>query len=155
MKKSVLDRAISAVWQTTFEMAIDPDAGGANTRIESVCSAEIPVSGFVDGLLIVECSSTIARRAASTLFSTPPGECGNEELEDAILEIANITAGTIINTMPESCQIGLPVMRDSSESEETGIELNYSCDGERIRVLIQAEGTSELKVAAMATSEDK
>jgi chemotaxis protein CheX len=74
---------------------------------ESVC-ASVSITGAWHGHVVVSCSATAARHAAAALLAMEPPEVSQEDVVDALGELANIVGGNVKSTLPSVCLVSLP-----------------------------------------------
>lgn len=69
----------------------------------------VHISGGGDALtLSYECSEAMARTIASTMFGSDAEACTDEEISDAIGEIANMVGGNLKSTLDADASLSLP-----------------------------------------------
>jgi chemotaxis protein CheX len=81
-----------------------PDSGDAAIDI---CAA-VSVTGAWQGHVVVECSATAAQRAAAALLGIEAAEVSDDDVADALGELANIIGGNVKVLLPEPCALSLP-----------------------------------------------
>lgn len=104
------------VW-TSFVDADDAGlvAGGEGVAEERV-TACVHLSGAFTGSVIVQCSDHAARHAAAALFAVSSPEVTENEVIDAIGEIANMVGGNVKSMLPGPSFISLPAVAQGYRS---------------------------------------
>ncbi len=103
------------VWQSY----LDPE--GANPLVPSESDvpaktlahgesvlASVSITGAWHGHVVVSCSAAAARHAAGALLMMDVAEVSQQDVVDALGELANIVGGNVKSTLPSVCQISLP-----------------------------------------------
>jgi chemotaxis protein CheX len=87
-------------------VCVDP-ASDAATGGPIAC---VNITGDWDGLVVVTPSPQLALDATAKMFDLPPDEVGEEEMADALGELANIIGGSIKGLIPGTCALSLPTV---------------------------------------------
>jgi len=78
----------------------------------------VTVAGSWEGAVTVACSRAFARRAAAAMFGRASETLGDEELQDAIGEMANVIGGNYKSLLAsmgkEPCHLSIPVVANGS-----------------------------------------
>ncbi|MBL4845085.1 MAG: protein kinase [Planctomycetes bacterium] len=72
--------------------------------------AAIDLEGAWNGRILVECSEGVARRLGASFLGLAASELEQEDLEDAVAEIANIVAGQLKKLLPQPTEMSLPLV---------------------------------------------
>ena len=75
----------------------------------------IQITGAWDGAVALHCTREIMQSVVQTMFGENTKEFSNEEIEDALGELANMTAGNIKALLPGPSQISLPTIIKGSD----------------------------------------
>jgi chemotaxis protein CheX len=70
--------------------------------------AAVSVTGAWQGHVVVECSTAAARHAAAALLGVDTAEVSEDDVADALGELANIIGGNVKVLLPEPCALSLP-----------------------------------------------
>jgi chemotaxis protein CheX len=87
-------------------LPIGPNAQEEQPNTE-VC-ASVSISGSWHGHVVVECSNEAAKHAAAALLAMELNELTDDDLVDAVGELANIVGGNVKSTLPAACVVSLP-----------------------------------------------
>ena len=71
-------------------------------------SASVQISGGWEGTVLVSCPEALAQRVAGVMFDTP--EASDDEIRDALGEVANMTAGNVKALVESYCRLSLPAV---------------------------------------------
>ncbi len=98
----------------------------------------VSIHGESEALVTVDCSDCLARRLGAAMFETDEDELSQEEVEDALGEIANIIGGNIKAMLPGPSTLGLPEIAHDIQNrpEKTVLEQAFNCTGEPFRVCL-------------------
>ena len=98
-------------------------------------TACVQLAGAWEGSIMLYCTADLARSAAAIMFGMDAEAISNDEIEDALGELANMTAGNIKTLLPRPCELSLPAVVD-------GIDYRLVVPGSRIalKVLLECEG---------------
>jgi len=91
--------------------------------------AGIHISGAWNGSVLVTCSTTFAHATAAAMLDVPVGELSEDDLSDAIGEIANMIGGSVKAVLPEPSVLSLPMVTyDARQAQVPGTELVQGLD---------------------------
>ncbi|WP_238016287.1 chemotaxis protein CheX [Dactylosporangium sp. AC04546] len=71
-------------------------------------TASVSVTGAWRGHVLVSCSDAAARNVAAALLGIPFDDVAEEDVADALGELANIIGGNVKSLLPEPCALSLP-----------------------------------------------
>jgi chemotaxis protein CheX len=71
-------------------------------------SASVSVTGAWRGQVVVSCSDTASRNAAAALLGIEHEDVTDDDVTDALGELANIIGGNVKSLLPEPCALSLP-----------------------------------------------
>lgn len=77
-------------------------------------SPDSPITGWVrltgawEGAVAITCSMKHAERAASAMYAMDPGRASNDQVRDALGEIAHMIGGNIKALLPSPTNLSLP-----------------------------------------------
>ena len=71
-------------------------------------TASVSVTGAWRGHVLVSCSETASRNAAAALLGIELDEVTDDDVADALGELANIIGGNVKSLLPEPCALSLP-----------------------------------------------
>jgi chemotaxis protein CheX len=100
------------VWSSFLGMTLrkleTSESSAADDRHSA--SATVHISGSWNGSVILSCSTTLARRAAASMFEIGEDDLDDGEVADAFGELVNIIGGNLKCLLPEPSQLSLPTV---------------------------------------------
>ncbi|MEZ4331016.1 MAG: chemotaxis protein CheX [Myxococcota bacterium] len=101
---------VDQTWQTLFGDGVveTPTA----TPIEWDLCSEVRIQGAWNGSVSLAFPRETAERIAAGMLDAKPGELADEEVRDAVGEMANILAGNLKAMLPQPSSLGLPAIHD-------------------------------------------
>jgi chemotaxis protein CheX len=142
LSDSDLRDLVESVWTVTLGFEVLDPAGSIPPPPDNTLCGCVHLSGAWQGLVSVRVSENLARNVAATMFDTSADAIGNEELHDALGEIANMTAGSVKALLPGPSSLSLPSVVSGSQFSfnspggEIVNELSFQCHGSRITVQV-------------------
>jgi chemotaxis protein CheX len=100
------------ITEQVWESYLDPE--GTNPLLAkpnegaSDVVAAVSVTGAWRGHVVVQCSMAASRHVAAALLGAPVDEVTEDDIADALGELANIIGGNVKVLLPESCALSLP-----------------------------------------------
>jgi CheY-specific phosphatase CheX len=118
---TVQDQDIREITSAVCNAVLQVDAGA---RLESekprlagtVMTGCVQISGAWEGAVLIQVPMSVARAAAATMFETQPSETSQDEVRDALGELANMIGGNIKALLPGPTQLSLPVVVEGERS---------------------------------------
>ena len=113
--ESELVEITELVWNSMLDLPLvlrvpgDPAPARNGSRTFTGC---VQVTGAWEGAITVHCSEELARTITAAMFGSEPEETTNEEVSDALGELANMIGGNVKALMPEPCKLSLPTVAD-------------------------------------------
>src|SRR4051794_24242441 len=120
--QEIIRRSVDDVWRMFLNLDIQPAEPHASTgpRVSGI----LPIHGQYEWTVALDCSVGFARRSAAAMFGTAPESLSMDDMQDALSELANMTAGYVKTGLPPPCDLALPVVpRGSQPFEGLGAEL--------------------------------
>lgn len=109
---------------------------------------EVGIRGAWQGRVLVHCARDLVRVVASKMFDTTLAATTEDQLQDALGEVTNMTGGNVKSILAEGCALGQPhVEADSSFSPLPGgqaivSQLAFECGGQPFVVSLLGEELS-------------
>jgi len=85
------------------------------TRPQDMISAAVYFAGAWYGAILLECSPLQARRFAQYLMSLDEPEAVNDDVRDALGELANMLAGNLKSVLPHGVVLSMPSVVEGSD----------------------------------------
>jgi len=133
--------ATKELWTSLLGLTVAPldDAAGAEERTWSSC---VKITGPWQGAILLECSESLARHAAAMLFAADGEDTPEDEIQDAVKELADMFGKKLRPLLPEETKISRPSIVDDEDdckalSGMQGLaELKLSCEGRPVRIVL-------------------
>ncbi len=144
--ESMLFELTEQVWSSMLGLNLVMGNGhpppGERTRQLVGC---VVISGSWEGAVSIECPLSVAKRAAGIMFGTDPADASDDEVRDALGELANMIGGGVKSLLPSPSQLSLPTVAEgealvlSVPGTHELRHVSFACDGEPCRVVIAAK----------------
>jgi chemotaxis protein CheX len=109
MKVDDLQAITEQVWQSFLDPeGSDPLLLSLLEQSSGDVAAAISVTGAWRGHVVIGCSTAASRHAASALLGVPADEVTEDDISDALGELANVIGGNVKALLPEPCALSLP-----------------------------------------------
>ena len=108
-----IGQIVTDIWTSMLGFPVQSRSAPVDTNGGRHLSASVQISGGWDGTVLVSCSEDLARRAAAAMFDAE--QASDEEMRDALGEIANMTAGNVKSHIEAYCRLSLPMVAEGKE----------------------------------------
>lgn len=108
----------TGVWESFLGLPIAPCASTSTAGVPSLTTS-VTISGGWNGSVSIVMSQTLARTVAAAMFAMEPDEVGDEEVNDAVGELANIIGGNVKGLIEDPCSLSLPMVASGSDYSVT------------------------------------
>lgn len=125
-------RITEDIWSVMVGVITAPmPAGGDHPPPDASVSGRVGIVGDWSGVVVVDCPLQLAQRVAAVMFCIEPSEVNDDELDDAIGELANMTGGNLKAILLGDHDLTLPwVVRGGSAPDLPVVErVVFECDG--------------------------
>ncbi|GAB3684260.1 chemotaxis protein CheX [Angustibacter aerolatus] len=107
---------VEAVWESLLHTypAPAPDA-----PLTAPVGAVVEIAGAYAGWVRVTCEPGTARRVTEAMLAASPvaiGPLDDEDVEDALRELANVLGGNLKSLLPGDCSLGLPAFLPEADA---------------------------------------
>jgi chemotaxis protein CheX len=141
-----LAEVIETVWTSMLGLELEPtdapfDAAGRTL------TGTVQITGCWEGAVMVRVCSEHARVVAATMFGLEPDELGDDEVRDALGEMANMVGGNVKGLLAGDGTLSLPTVTaggDYTVSVPGGHlvrRLEYRCGEHVVEVQLLAKGS--------------
>lgn len=104
-----------AIWSSIVGQEAEPSfVSTSELAAERTVTACVHISGGWHGSVSMVLPSTLAAQVASLMFDVPSHELSQEEILDAVGELANIAGGNVKGLIEDSCELSLPVVAEGT-----------------------------------------
>ena len=101
IKVEDLARIVDNIWGTFLGSNVERTEHGTPLEgNEFTLVGCIQITGAWEGTTVMHCSQTSARLAVAKMFNENPDDVTAEQIEDAIYELTNMTAGNVKTLLP-------------------------------------------------------
>jgi chemotaxis protein CheX len=150
LTKDLLTRVVDDVLETFV---------GSLTDAVQPADPVLPVTAFVQitggwtGAVLLSCSAELAATMTAAMLAVPVEELAQEDISDAVGEVANMVGGTVKSLLLEPADLSLPtVIFGATGATVPGTELllqvDRTCAGEPLRATVLAAGPAHTRGAA-------
>jgi len=146
------------VWSELLGLRLEPAAKAATQPNGSSLTAIIHIEGAWTGAAVLSCSRNLAKTAASIMFSLDGQEPANDEVRDALGELANVIGGNLKAMLPGPSHLSLPTVVEGdaylvSVSESVPYHAaHFRCDEEPLQVNLVVHDASVRRIASTPVS---
>jgi len=104
-----------AIWSSIVGQEAEPSpASTADLAEERTVTACVHISGGWHGSVSMVLPSGLAEQVAAVMYDLPPDELSQDDVLDAVGELANIAGGNVKGLIEESCELSLPVVAEGT-----------------------------------------
>lgn len=134
-----LEEVLEVTHGVLFPLIGDVDETVDNDSIhDALMRGSVTIEGRSQAIVTVDCSEALARRLGGAMFDTDPSTLSDEEVADALGEVANIIGGNIKALLPGPSRLGLPQIDYGVQEKPSkiAVEQAFRCTGEPFRVCL-------------------
>jgi chemotaxis protein CheX len=107
---------IEMIWQTSLGLSVQRAAPvPSQFTAEGTYLGCAHISGEWQGVVMLQCPSSLVRKIARIMFELGDREPLSDELHDALSEITNMTGGNIKSLLPGPCFLSMPTVVDGDD----------------------------------------
>ena len=121
-------------------------------------TAGIQITGAWEGAVTVHCSEDLAKLLTGAMFGMAAEETADEDVRDALGELANMIGGNVKGILPEPSRISLPAVADGADFRLSVpgtvpvTAITWSCSTEALMVRLLARGPEPVVERASAAN---
>jgi chemotaxis protein CheX len=136
---NVLRETVRNIWTVILGLEVQEglESAPALAKLNSgrTLTACVQLAGAWEGSVLLYCTADLARRSAAVMFGMEPDGMSDEDIEDALGELANMTGGNVKALLPQPCELSLPAVVE-------GIDYRFVVPGSKVvsNVLLECEG---------------
>jgi CheY-specific phosphatase CheX len=136
-----LGRVVRTIWATQLGLELE-DAGLQEVEAIFAERDEVAVavqfSGDFAGVLVQRCSRRVSLLAAASAFAQTGNNLEASDLQDALSELAHMTAGNLKSLLPNTCKVSLPAKVDHDHhTGEVMASAGFTLEGEPLVVTLE------------------
>ncbi len=126
---------VENVFATTLGMTVTPAMANDEWPPRR---AAVAIRGSWSGRVVVATNDSVLRSTVASMCHVHPHECGDNDLQDALLELTNVLGGSVKSLLPEDCRLGLPeILSGPAPSGEADADRTFRCDGQAVRLRVE------------------
>ena len=144
---STTAKKIESVMETMFQTVLGLDvfnnpAAMVVARGQPYVTSSVQISGDWNGVVSMSVPLDLALHFAALMFDVEDGETNDEDLDDAMGELANIASGSFKSMLDGHCQLGLPVVTNGIDyvvrfpGSTVECEIGFECEEECFHVTV-------------------
>ncbi|MCZ7527730.1 MAG: chemotaxis protein CheX [Acidimicrobiia bacterium] len=107
------------------------------------------ITGAWEGAVMLDLPEPLARDAAAAMFGMEPDELGDDEVLDALGELANMIGGNVKGMLDADCKLSLPTVAEGKDFRVcvpgSGVQtaLVFDCAGKpfQVQLLVRQDRT--------------
>ena len=136
-----LGRVVRTIWATQLELVLDDaelqEVEALLAERDEVAVA-VQLSGDFTGVLVQRCSRGVSLLAAASAFAAANNDLEASDLQDALSELAHMTAGNLKALLPDQCKVSLPTTIDHDpRAREIVASAGFTLEGEPLLVTLE------------------
>lgn len=125
----------SEVWSSILGEEAKPATGESRLDGEQLTAA-VRIEGAWSGVVSLHCPKQLGLHIAATMFELDQDSVSEDELRDAVGEIANLVGGKIKNILPGPTTLGTPEFVAVAPEGTAVHDLGYRASGNEFRVRV-------------------
>ena len=132
--ESEITEYTESIWSSTLALDVEPSAKTFEPKgKENTLAGCVQITGTWEGTVAIVCPMNLAKKVSAIMFGIDENEAGDEEIQDAIGELANMTGGNIKSLLPEPCYLSLPAVAITDHGfrvpgSKLVTQINFACD---------------------------
>jgi chemotaxis protein CheX len=118
---TVIDEQLTSIaqgiWSTVLGLPLSSiPASPLGPPHEIILTGSVAIDGAWQGTVVVQCSTALARRAASVMFEIDLESLCRDDVRDAMGELANMVGGNVKSLLPAPSRLALPIVGEGDGS---------------------------------------
>src|ERR1044072_8416566 len=109
-----LCQIVADIWTSMLGFPVEARGAPVDGNGTRHLSASVQISGGWEGTVLVSCPEAPAQRVAGVMFDTP--DASDDEIRDALGEVANMTAGNVKALVESYCRVSGPMVAEGKGS---------------------------------------
>ncbi len=141
LSETDLREVVESVWSSMLGLELAPAARGYDREPEvRNLTGTVQITGEWTGAVMVDLPEQLARDAAAAMFGMESDDLGEEEVLDALGEVANMIGGNVKGLIDGDCKLSLPTIAEGADfrvavpGSSTHTLLVFDCDGKPFQV---------------------
>ena len=132
-----LTQMVDDLFNTMLSMPVN-SAEKSDELAQNSMNATVVIEGDWCAQLHVFATKKFASLAACAMFGLEPAEISDEEVSDALGEVANVIGGNAKGIVDKDCSLSLPCVGGEGigEVSANALQLSFECNGEPFHVVL-------------------
>jgi len=134
-------QVVEVVWSSVLGLQVKKCAEADVAVADRGMTASVQIRGAWIGSILLDCSSTLAKKVASIMFDVEPAAATDEEIHDSLGELANILGGNLKALLPGPSKLSLPDVVEGTLQATKRSNLHliaFECEGDLFHVAVVA-----------------
>jgi chemotaxis protein CheX len=109
---------VKNIWSTILNMEVTTSRQAISSYTQgdrSFVTSCVQLTGGWEGSVLIYTTRQLARQMAAIMFDMEPDQISNDDIDDTMGELGNITAGNLKLILPRSCALSLPTVVDGCD----------------------------------------
>ena len=139
IQSEVIESIVVPAWALLLDLTVEQAAD--LQPVLANWSASVGFSGPVTGEVRVDLPADLAQRVAQTMFGIP--DVSEDEIGDAVGELANVLAGNVKTAVASKISMGLPNVVQLDGSQPAGPGTAFTCGADHFVVSVEFSEEAE------------
>jgi chemotaxis protein CheX len=151
---------VKNIWSTILSMDVTRSRQAVSSYTQSdtdrYITACVQLTGAWEGSVLVYTTRQLARQMAAIMFDMEADQLSEDDIDDAMGELGNITAGNLKLILPKVCELSLPTVVDGCDyrlevpGSKVRTKLLLSCCEQPLTVSLLEKASDDDEVSAAA-----
>ena len=135
------------IWRSALGLNLSPCESAFRLEPSDRIVSAVSFEGGFDGQVALECTRKLAGQMASIMFAVEECNLTDEDINDALREITNITAGGLKAMIPRNTRMSLPLVISNERWDESRERkaLGFECEGNQLNIVVEGRGVDSEK----------
>ena len=126
------------VCKTMLGLHLDTAAATSSTEVSDAFYATVDITGDTHMKIGIGACKNAADALTCAMFNREPSSSPEEDIADAIAEVANMIGGNIKGILGGDCKLSIPeTSRELPEIDESTFEFNFDLNGGLMKVTLE------------------
>jgi chemotaxis protein CheX len=144
---------VKNIWSMLLDMEITRSEQAISSLKSTADGATITsciqLTGAWEGSILLFCTRQLAEKVASIMFDVSKEDLSSDDIEDAMGELGNITAGNLKMLFSDHCDISLPTVAEGGDyrfmipGSMVASKLLLECENEPLQVTLLEKRPSQ------------
>jgi CheY-specific phosphatase CheX len=152
-----LTEVVRSVWDAMLGLTLLPATQAYETTSDGrYLTGCVQITGSWEGAVMIDLPEALARDAAAAMFGCETADLSDDEVLDALGEIANMVGGNVKGMIDGDCKLSLPTVAEGADFRiavpGSGVQtlLVFDCAGKpfQVKLLVRQDRTANAASAA-------